>query len=267
MNASGTGSWVALPSNPSATNITNPASPTTTITGFTVVGAYRFAWGTAIGDTVQVIADTSFYPSVSITTVTQPVICSGMVDTFIATPTNGDGGASPTYQWNVNGANMGNNSNVFITSFQTIYEASDSITVIMTSSLACANNSAPQDYAGGVSVAVNPTPAAPLLTLAGGCLGTDSLVLSGIFDPLLINWYQGTLRIDTQPFFPYTVAGNNGQGAAANQLYNPSGVLVDGSGNIYVADYNNNRIQKFPAGGTRATNGVTVQGQRPGICR
>src|SRR5438132_4420345 len=50
-----------------------------------------------------------------------------------------------------------------------------------------------------------------------------------------------------------TVAGGNGPGSAANQLAAPPsftvvsssfGVFVDASGNIFVADYNNNRIQK-----------------------
>jgi sugar lactone lactonase YvrE len=57
-----------------------------------------------------------------------------------------------------------------------------------------------------------------------------------------------------------TVAGGNGQGSAANQLHTPDGLYVDESGNIYVSDLGNNRIQKFPAGSTSATDGVTVAG-------
>jgi gliding motility-associated-like protein len=54
-----------------------------------------------------------------------------------------------------------------------------------------------------------------------------------------------------------TVAGDNGTGAAANQLYGPSGSVVDKSGNIYVADSKNDRIQKWAPG---ANAGVTVAG-------
>ena len=57
-----------------------------------------------------------------------------------------------------------------------------------------------------------------------------------------------------------TVAGGNGQGHAANQLWEPGGIQVDAFGNLYVADFVNNRIQRFPAGSTSATNGVTVAG-------
>lgn len=54
-----------------------------------------------------------------------------------------------------------------------------------------------------------------------------------------------------------TVAGGNGAGSAANQLYRPKDVFVDATGNIYIADENNARIQKWAPG---ATSGVTVAG-------
>jgi len=57
-----------------------------------------------------------------------------------------------------------------------------------------------------------------------------------------------------------TVAGGNGQGYAANQLDHPSGVAIDSSGNIYVSDHNNHRVQKFPSNSTSVTNGTTVAG-------
>ena len=57
-----------------------------------------------------------------------------------------------------------------------------------------------------------------------------------------------------------TVAGGNGPGAAADQLYNPNGIIVDSTGNIYIADLGNNRIQEFPVGSTSLSSGVTVAG-------
>jgi sugar lactone lactonase YvrE len=53
------------------------------------------------------------------------------------------------------------------------------------------------------------------------------------------------------------VAGGNGAGSTANQLYNPSDVFVDNNGNIYINDFGNDRIQKWAPG---ATAGVTVAG-------
>ena len=37
---------------------------------------------------------------------------------------------------------------------------------------------------------------------------------------------------------------------ASGAFYNPCGVAVDSAGNVYVADYGNNRIQKFAPAGT-----------------
>ncbi|MEM2760711.1 MAG: hypothetical protein QXW73_07990, partial [Nitrososphaerales archaeon] len=42
-------------------------------------------------------------------------------------------------------------------------------------------------------------------------------------------------------------------GSADGQFRAPSGVAVDSSGNVYVADTNNNRIQKFTSTGTFLT--------------
>ncbi len=54
-----------------------------------------------------------------------------------------------------------------------------------------------------------------------------------------------------------TVAGGNGYGGNANQLTGPWGVSIDGSGNVYVADQVNNRIQRWAPG---ADTGITVAG-------
>lgn len=48
MNATGTGTWVAVPGNPAPTVIHNPTSPTTSISGFGPVGVYYFTWSSAL---------------------------------------------------------------------------------------------------------------------------------------------------------------------------------------------------------------------------
>ena len=55
-----------------------------------------------------------------------------------------------------------------------------------------------------------------------------------------------------------TVAGGNGLGPAANQLDNPDGVFIDATGNIYVADDANNRIQQFMPGGINVIDSLLV---------
>jgi hypothetical protein len=47
---------------------------------------------------------------------------------------------------------------------------------------------------------------------------------------------------------------------SANRLYSPQGVYVDASGNLYVSEFNNYRIQKFPSGSTSGTSGTTIAG-------
>jgi hypothetical protein len=53
------------------------------------------------------------------------------------------------------------------------------------------------------------------------------------------------------------VAGNGSSGSKSNQLYLPNGIFVDLNFNLYIADYGNNRIQKFQLG---QMNGQTVVG-------
>jgi len=54
-----------------------------------------------------------------------------------------------------------------------------------------------------------------------------------------------------------TVAGGNGEGTANNQLNRPVSLSIDDSDNMYIAEYWNDRIQKWTLG---ASEGVTVAG-------
>jgi Putative metal-binding motif/Calx-beta domain len=85
-------------------------------------------------------------PSVSITA-SSTSICSGQSISFNATPTNG--GASPVYQWKINGAVAGTNSSTFQTSS---LSNSDVVSVSMTSSLPCVT--APLVNSNSISIAV-----------------------------------------------------------------------------------------------------------------
>lgn len=57
---------------------------------------------------------------------------------------------------------------------------------------------------------------------------------------------------------PSTVAGGHGQGRGLHQLRFPKGVVVDASGNLYIADSGNNRVVKWSPG---ASEGVIVAGE------
>jgi hypothetical protein len=85
---------------------------------------------------------------------------------------------------------------------------------------------------------------------------------SGLYGPNNIRVQEWTPRATAG----VTVAGGNGVGSAANQLSFASDVFVDGSGNIYVSDQLNNRVQKFAPPSPPTTSvllpskGATVSG-------
>ncbi|WP_321997468.1 PA14 domain-containing protein [Draconibacterium orientale] len=77
-------------------------------------------------------------------------VCAGTEVTFSATPTNG--GASPIYQWKVNGINNGTNSN----SFSYTPADGDVVTCDMTSSATCAGSGS--SMSNEIIMIVNPLP-------------------------------------------------------------------------------------------------------------
>ncbi len=81
-------------------------------------------------------------------------ICSGSSVTFTATPTNG---GTPTYQWKVNGANVGTNSPTYTTSTLTNGAV---VTCVMTSSL----SGTTQATSNTITVTVNSAPSAPTVS-------------------------------------------------------------------------------------------------------
>mgnify|MGYP003580602620 CR=1 FL=1 len=101
----------------------------------------------------------------------------------------------------------------------------------------------------------------PQTTISGDrCVGSEILINSSIL-PESVVWSLNGSIVATQTVTlnrnAVTVAGGNGQGNAANQLYGPDRLYVDAAGVIYIPDLSNNRVQKWMPG---ATSGVTVAG-------
>jgi hypothetical protein len=84
----------------------------------------------AISNGIAMTVSTSLPAGVSISA-TQSSVCQGASVTFTAFPENG--GATPAYQWKVNGQNAGTNNSTFAY----VPIDNDQIHVVMTSSLAC----------------------------------------------------------------------------------------------------------------------------------
>lgn len=104
-------------------------------------------------------------PSISISGSTS--ICSGTSATFTATATNG--GTTPTYQWQVNGSNVGTNSATYSSSSLT---NGANVTCILTSTAACPSPTTATSNT--VTVTVNATPATPTITNNAGTLTSSS---------------------------------------------------------------------------------------------
>ena len=106
---------------------------------------------------------------------------------------------------------------------------------------------------------VNASPATPIIS--GSLCAGSTLTVSPANGLSSLVWNLNGTPVSTVSntwnTIGSTVAGGNEQGGNANQLNNPCGVYVDGSGNVYVADYNNHRIQRWAPG---ATSGITVAG-------
>ncbi len=125
---------------------------------------------TATSNEVTITVTTAVAPSVSIAASPGNTICSGTNVTFTATPTNG--GATPSYQWKLNGTNVGTNSNTYQNAALT---NGAKVTCAMTSSLACAN---PTSATSNELAIVITAPVTPSVSIAAStantiCAGTN----------------------------------------------------------------------------------------------
>jgi len=104
---------------------------------------------TATSNTVTMTVNPTLVPAVSISSNPVSPVCAGTSVTFTAVPTNG--GSTPTYQWKVNGGNVGTNS----TTYTYTPINGDVITCVLTSNVACA--SATTATSNSVTMTVSPT--------------------------------------------------------------------------------------------------------------
>ena len=81
---------------------------------------------------------------------------------------------------------------------------------------------------------------------------TDNPTEITFYDNLAI---RAVFKKDT--FKVRTIAGGKGKGSELNQLYYPTGIALDPSGDLYVSDMYNHRIQRWKPG---ATVGITAAG-------
>ncbi len=136
-------------------------------------------WGNNLYiDDVNIASSAAAVASVAITSSdTDNSICSGSSVTFTATATNG--GTAPTYQWQVNGSNVGTNSSTLTTTSLTNGQV---VTCIMTSNLSGVTGS--PATSNGITTTVNttpttPTPASNSPICAGSAINLTTSTVSG----------------------------------------------------------------------------------------
>ncbi|MFI5204635.1 MAG: T9SS type A sorting domain-containing protein, partial [Flavobacteriales bacterium] len=94
-------------------------------------------------------------------------ICPGENVVFTATPTNG--GLTPVFQWQVNGANVGTNSNTYAT---TTLNNGDVVTCIITSSDTCTSNN--PATSNSINITVFSAPSTPVIVQSGADLNSNA---------------------------------------------------------------------------------------------
>ncbi|MDH4471717.1 MAG: T9SS type A sorting domain-containing protein [Fluviicola sp.] len=124
---------------------------------------------TAISNSISFTVTTPVTPTVSITSNVGSTICAGTSVTFTATPNNG---GTPSYQWKVNGSNVGTNSSTYSTSGLL---NGDVVTCVMTTSLTCVTIGSATS--NSITMTVNPTVATSVSIVSGSgatiCDGTS----------------------------------------------------------------------------------------------
>ena len=168
---------------------------------------------TATSNAITMTVNPIVTPAVSIST-SATTICSGTNVIFTATPTNG---GTPSYQWKLNGNNVGTNSATYQNA--TLVN-NDVVTLVMTSSLACVT----QTTATSNAITISIIPAQTWL----GSTSSDWNTLS--------NWCGGIPTSTTDVIVPSSAPNmpnlSTGTGSAKNITINTGGTLTIGVNGI-----------------------------------
>lgn len=220
-NWTGPNGFTSTSQNPSVASASAANAGTYSVT--VTVGSCTSAAGTTV---VGVGAAVTPDVTVAITDGSNPT-CAGQSMTFTATPTNG--GTTPTYQWQVNGINVGTNSDTYTTNS---LSSGDVVTVTMTSSAGCVTSATATSTS--TTVTVNAVPSTPSITANGAVLTSSSATgnqwyLNGV----LIPGATGQTYTATQDGDYTVVVTQNGCSSGASATSTVSGLGVNEIENPY----------------------------------
>lgn len=190
----------AISQNVSAT-FTNAGTYTVTLTATNATGN---------GSTTQIITvNSTVVPVVAVTASPANPICAGTAVTFTATPTNG--GAAPTYQWQVNGTDVAGETNVNFTS--STLNNNDQVTVIMTSNDPCP---LPATDTSAVYTILVSAPVTPAVTIS-------ALPVNPVCSGTAITFTATPTNGGSAPTYQWMVNGSN-VGGATSSTFTTSGL-------------------------------------------
>jgi gliding motility-associated-like protein len=175
-----------------------------------------------------------------VSSATSNTICVGEAVTFTATAVNG--GITPTYQWKLNGTNVGVNSATYTNS---TLNNNDVVSVIMTSSIASCVTGSPAT-SNAITINVNSVPATPtaIAGLNTLCLGSNAVyTIPNVTGATSYEWViTGNITATTSTSTALNTLAGNTAGAATVKVraVNACGVSA------YTSDFNIN-INNTPA--------------------
>jgi sugar lactone lactonase YvrE len=256
-------SVTATPTSGSPVTATGTSSPIT-VTGLSNATVYTFTVAATNGAGTGATSAPESPNTLPIFT-TQPVgqsVNLGATVTFSASAT---GVPSPTYQWQLNGANVTGATSSSLTISNAQIAEGGSYTVLATN----ASGSVMSNPAI-LSVTVPITYTTSIYaTLPAGGTGPNGIAVDGA-ENVYVAAGNAVERV-TSTGAVFLVAGSltasgSADGAGAAALFNhPTGLATDSSGNIYVADSGNNSIRRITPLGIVTTLAGLVQGNADGV--
>ena len=223
-------------------------------------GNYTLVVNSSYGSVTSVVATlTVLLPPTIVSPPASQTIGLGSNATFAVTLI----GTEPlAYQWRFNGTNLANQTGQFLNLTNVQWSDAGNYQVVITNNYGSIT-SAVATMTVGLPPAIASQPTNQIVLV--GSNGQLSVVVTGD-GPFT---YQWRLNGTNLPPIITTVAGTNGSaaysgdgGMATNAKLNfPEGVAIDAVGNLFIADYSNNRIRKVDTNGIIMTiAGTGTQG-------
>ena len=192
----------------------------------------NFACGDTPPQTLTVTPVSNSFPQVSISSNAGTTICEGATVTFSANAINA--GTSPTYQWKINGVNVGTNAATFNSN---ALANGDVVTCVLTNNDGCANPASV--VSPGITVTVIPG------LLPSVNIASDA---TSICADRSISFTASALNAGTSPTYQWRLNGANiAMGPVFTFTYPPGNYQVDcivtpGSNNCSTGNVNSNII-------------------------